>query len=49
MERPFISFGLRHQFLKADLHCSAVKRHGQFLIKMNGLMIFFCIFVIFFP
>ena len=28
----------------------AVKRHGLFLIKMNGLMIFFfCIFVILFP
>ena len=44
-ERPFISFGLRYQCLKAELHCSAVKRHGQFLKKMNGLMIFFFAFL----
>ena len=37
-----------HHCLKVELHCSAVKRHGQFLMKMNGLMIFFS-FLLFFP
>ena len=40
LERPFISFGLRHHCLEADLQFSAVKRHGTFLMRMNGLRIF---------
>jgi len=44
---PFISFGLTHHCLKAELHCTAAKLKGRFLMKMNALKFIFFVFVIF--
>ena len=46
--QPFISFGLMHHCVQAKLHCSVAKLQDKFLMKINDLTIFFCIFVIHF-
>ena len=33
---PVISFGLTHYWVKAELHCTAAKLKGRFLMKMNA-------------